>query len=98
MKRQEGMGSSVRRIKVVLGFERLEKSRIKSAAYRWKMEEWKKTWRVKMRWGLESTVRNEHPLREGEEGRMNLKKINNEGKNEAEKGIKVKGKKIKRQR
>lgn len=40
-------------------------------------------------------------LREGEglkEGRMNLKKINNEGKNEAEKGIKVKGKKIKRQR
>lgn len=101
LKRQEGMGSSVRRIKVVLGFERLEKSRIKSAAYRWKMEEWKKTWRVKMRWGLESTVRNEHPLREGEglkEGRMNLKKIKNEGKNEAEKGIKVKGKKIKRQR
>lgn len=55
--------------------------------------------KVKMRWGLESTVRNEHHLREGEkEGRMNLKKINNEGKNEAEKGIKIKGKKIKRQR
>lgn len=54
--------------------------------------------RVKMRWGLESTVRNEHHLREGEglkEGRMNLKKINNEG-NEAEKGIKIKGKKIKK--